>query len=39
MSNVTLKNLGDTHIKMSEIRKLFDNTESLDQIYLKIRLA
>jgi len=25
--------------KMSEIRKLFDNIESLDQIYLKRRLA
>ena len=39
MSNVTLKNLKDTHTKMSEIRKLFDDIESLDQIYLKRRLA
>ena len=39
MINVTLKNLKDTHTKMSEIRKLFDNIESLDQIYLKRRLA
>ena len=39
MSNVTLKNLKDTHTKMSKIRKLFDNIESLDQIYLKRRLA
>ena len=39
MSNETLKNLKDTHTKMSEIWKLFDNIESLDQIYLKRRLA
>ena len=39
MSNVTLKNLKDTHTKMSEIRKLFDNIESLDQINLKRQLA
>ena len=39
MSNATLKNLKDTHIKMSEIQKLFDCIESLDQIYLKRRLA
>ena len=39
MSNVTLKNLKDTHTKLSEIRKLFDDIESLDQIYLKRRLA
>ena len=39
MSNVTLKNLKDTHTKMSEIRRRFDNIESLDQIYLKQRLA
>ena len=39
MSNVTLKNLKDTHTKMSENWKLFDSVESLDQIYLKRRLA
>ena len=38
-SNVTLKNLKDNHTKMSEIRKLFDSVESLEQIYLKRRLA
>ena len=39
MSNVTLKNMKDDHKKIIEIRKLFDNIESLDQIYLKRRLA
>ena len=39
MSNVTLKNLKDTHTQISEIQRLFDNIESLDQIYLKQRLA
>ena len=33
------RKLKDIHTEMSEIRKLFDNVESLEQIYLKRRLA
>ena len=39
VAKVALKNLKDAQSKMSEIWKLFDDIESLEQMYLKRRLA